>query len=175
MEKMENKIDKEIMEEFERWSKFNRDYLQRKKRFTACVYMIGKDDKRSIMMVIFKNADQKVFMRNMIKLMALTNAKAYFFASDTKLTRMERDGSEPKVYDALVQLCFTPECSFQKILLHNGEGKPIKLDEFDGELKNYNVECEWDAWRNPIEINDEIVEKYNKFKKDNPDLFKEIA
>lgn len=173
---MENKISKKLMKEFEGWSEHNKKYFRENKNFTSVVYMIGKNDKRAIMMVIFRNAEEKMFIRNVIKLMALAKAKAYFFASDTKLTRMSRD-EQPEVYDALVQMLCCPDGLYQKITLHNGEGEPIKVDGFEEDLKSLEATSEWNAWQDPVdksEINEEFIKKYNEFKKANPDLFKDI-
>jgi len=173
---MKNNIDKSLRERFDDWFNINKDYLKTRGTFSPVVCLIDKNDKVIFVMLMFKNSREKEIMRTGIKLLALSkNLKGYFFASDTKATLMNKENpKKSKVYDAFIQLLCSPNGSFQKMFIHNGKGKEIKVPEFsEDKLETYDVQTEWDAWNEPL-LDDEANERYIQFKKLHPDLFKEV-
>jgi len=169
------KINKDLMRRFEEWCKINTNYLKKNHSFNTTALIIDKKNNAIIMMLLFRNYEEKEMMKRGLKLFVVSQeTKGYFWAADTKLTMMNKD-KKPKVYDALVQMLCSPKGSLQRILLHDGKGKKIKIKELsDDSMEQWNVKSEWNVFGESVNLTEEQIEEYNNFKLENPELFKEV-
>ncbi len=172
------KINKDLIKRFDEWCEININYIKKNKgEFTTTALLINKKINKDIMMMLmFRNSQEKEIMRTGLKLFALSqNVKGYLWASDTRLTIMSEKG-KPKVYDALVQMLCSPQGSIHRLMLHDGKGIKIKIKEISNDfLEQSNMKSEWDVFGSPVNMTKEAIDEYEKFKKQNPKLYKEVS
>ena len=174
---MKTEIDKDLIKRFDEWCEININYIKSHKgEFTTTALLIDREDKTTIMMLMFRNSQEKQIMKTGLKLFALSqNVKGYFWASDTRVTVMTKEG-KAKVYDGLVQMLCSPKGSLHRMLLHNGKGIKIKVKEMpEDSMEQFNIQSEWDVFGSPVDMSKEAIDEYEKFKKENPKLYKEVA
>ena len=172
------KINKDLNKRFDEWCEINIQYLKENGNINTSALLIDKENKATVIMLLFRNSKEKVMMRTALKLFALSqNIKGYFFVSDTILTSMSKKAEEtPKRYDALVQMLCTPKGSIQRTLLHDGKGKEIKVKGISDEVtEQHNVQSEWNVFGEHITISEKELNEYDNFKKQHPELYKEVS
>ena len=83
-------IDKDMKKRFDEWCEVNIKILKEKGDFSATAMVIDKNNEASMLMLIFRNYEEKRAMQDMLKKFVVSHdTKCYFFASDSIMTIMD--------------------------------------------------------------------------------------
>jgi hypothetical protein len=170
-------IDEKVMKMFEGIIKINKNMILEKKHFSPMCAIIEEGYKMSVVVMPLSDYKSKEMTREFLKKFVLSKKTiAYMIGMDARMTMMDmNDRSKAVVKDALVNSIFSPRDNLVKVMIYDEkDGKRFIESEMDDDSGQQN--SVWNVWNmhDEDEIKD-IEEDYAKFKKDNPDKFKEVV
>jgi len=166
-----NTIDPKLIEVFDSNKDTTRKYIKKHGSLSPMIITIFDDYTSEVALLGFKNSHEKEIMKNLMKYKLIhSKIKGYIFISDATMTSINRETKETEVKDAVFHSLYTPQAELHWFLIHEGN-KIISEEDIP---KGTEMKSEWGLWSKGCD-DSEINEWYKKFKKDNPDKFKEIA
>lgn len=178
-------IKKELREFFNEQDKVSDKMIESFKDFLNVCCLLKKDDKDFITGEViglkFRTYDEKEKIREHLKKYILSKQIiGYVLCLDTKLTIMDKTNKkEPVVKDGVMKILCSPYLRIQKCSVYDNETRQIierqELLDTDKD-DSYKVFSEWDLYGEYGNNDDnKEIDKYEKFKKDNPHLYKDIC
>jgi hypothetical protein len=133
----------------------------------------------------FQSYQEKIIMKNYLMKMILSkDMEGYILFLDVKMTIMDKNNNVVKVHDAVMRSLCSPKLRIKEIVIYDEEKRKIiqktkALDTDDKKEPKYtNHVDEWDLYAQHFEEDDKEWdkknEKYQQYKKDNPDKYKGI-
>ena len=160
---------------FENVCKINDEIIKTKDSITSVVFIIQKGNVETIGL-IWRNAEEKEEMRiNLLKRIAETkDLIGYILIFDTKMTTMNKeDINKSLVQDAVMRNLFTSKEIIKEIVIYENHkilSKKIIKSKRD-KKEELGLKDRWDFWGDS-EMEDKIVNDYNKFKLNNKEKYK---
>ena len=138
-----------------------------------------KDGKVGIIALPMGSPEQKGITRQVLfKFILNQEIEKYALIMDTKMTSADGKAENPyekaKVKDVIIINIYSPK-EKEMIGFEYGEDKQIKdKPVFKIKGRKDKMMDMWDLWGNQEDISPEVNDKYQKFKKENPDKFKGV-
>jgi hypothetical protein len=167
---MENK---ELIKTFDDISKQNDKMIEQYDEITPVCFLIYKD-KVNLIGMSFESYEQKVVMRNILKKMIVSQKiLGYILIFDARMTSKNIKTEKVEVVDAVIRALYTPKGVLKRQFVIHENKKIIKIQEIENPDR---MRDEWDIWSdyNSDEDDEETNKWYQEFKKQRPDLFKDV-
>lgn len=167
---METKIKKL----FKDLCEMNTKLIKIGQKIVPMCFIIDKKYKISMIAMPFENDEQKEKSRLVImKMIALSDLKAYIFMSDTNMTTMDNKGKKGTVQEVAIRTLYTKDEVIRDWIIHDFDKITGQFDTsmFD---KTAKYSDNWNFWGSKIENEDmeKINEAYFEFKKNNKGLYR---
>ena len=118
----------------------------------------------------FKTAQEKEFLRlNLMQHLAKIDLSGYIIIFDATCTILNQKTGDREVSDAVTRTLYTQKERLQEIVFYKDK-KIIKKQK----IKTSAAFDNWDLWNNGLKYNDKNDAEYQKYKKENPELYKDI-
>jgi len=170
------KMDKQLMKLYNNLSKTNNKIIESgQSAVPIAAFMVKRSEKPEVIIcaIPMQGNNQKVIMRDMIKKIAvkIEDMIGYIVMIDSKMTIFTKDNEPKEVMDVVLRVAYTQTEKFaqfvpykDKVILTN------KIQTMKGRQDTFD---KWDVW-NEGKTNEKIEEKYEEYKKQNPELYKGV-
>lgn len=169
---METKIKKI----FKDLCKVNTKFIEAGQKIIPMCFILDKKDKMSMIAMPFENNEQKEKCRLIImKMIALSDLKAYIFMSDTNMTLMDvKDKNKNTVQEVAIRTLYTKDEVIRDWIIHDYNKIIGKFDVSMFDKPNAKYSDNWNFWGSKIENEDteKINKAYFEFKKNNKGLYR---
>ena len=168
-------MDKKLLEIFESIKKENNDFIRKGQDIRPFIYVIDKNYRMQVVILIFKGREEKDFVRKQIlKIIAnKENMLGYISVFDTKLTKRNKKTEEVQVTDAILVTLYTSKEKIMEMIEYK-DGKIIKKHIIKGRKKG--MIDEWDFWGEKFDEFDEKsikeLKEYQRYKDEHKNLYK---
>lgn len=173
-------IDKNLKELFECLCKQNDELIESGSKLLPVAILLRKNtswEKQpeiGILGMCFKSHKEKNYMRNILKTCILRGKiDAYVLFLDSILSMANKKGEIIDTFDVVVRSLYTPNEKISKYVRYKDSKiiKEVDLTEQYKDSKDF-----WDFFREPTEqIDKKTLEMYEKFKKNHPELYKDVS
>ncbi|MFX0133353.1 MAG: hypothetical protein ACFFDN_06905 [Candidatus Hodarchaeota archaeon] len=165
-------MNKKLLKLFEGIKKQNNEQIRKySDKQRPMIFMIHKDYKLTIMLLVFNSTKEKLLMKKRIlKFIASHNIKGYMMVMPAKMTKMSLDNKSYETHDVYLRSLHTPKESIYSTVFH--KDKEI-IDEWDNS-NMIGFKDEWSLWGENIPDDEKYIEEYEKLKKEHPDEFKNV-
>lgn len=166
--------DKELLENFKRLCKENDKMIKDKniRQIQPICFLIPKEGKPTAIMMVWENSEEKERMKQALKKAILMQPiKAYVLIFDTKITMLNQKTGEREVSDAIMRSIYTPKAKKQQAVLYK-DHKITKKMTFPQKIRNPD---EWDLWGEGIDADSKENKAYQRYKKENPEKYGDLA
>lgn len=162
-------MEKKLIEIWNTLRKASDEIIQRENHITQMCFTIDKSYKITAMALIWDSADSKEFFKQKLKnILVNQDILGYILFFDVKMTIIKENKTEVK--DAVVRQFYTPNEKLIESVIYKNK-KIIKVMDMN---KCDNYESDWNLWGKSIDQDSEINKKYQQYKKDNPEKYKEV-
>ena len=140
---------------------------------TPMCFLIKKDNTITAIAMIFKNGDEKIAMRNILKKFILKRrTRAYILMQDSIMTMIDKKTGKHETKDVIIRTIFTPKEKYMEIVEY--KNKKIIKKKVITSKDSMKFSSEWNIWED-VEFDNYDNEAYQKIKRDNPEDYKEVA
>jgi len=162
-----------IMKIYNDLKESNNELIESGNKIFPLGFIIEKDYKIKIVSLSFRNGMEKDFMREAFKAIVLNSETiGYVIILDTYMTTIDTITNEKEVYDTVIRNLYTPKKSILDFVKCK-DNKIVEVMDMTGMEEGTD---EWNFWgrRDRSKEFEKANADYQKFKKDNPDKYKEL-
>ena len=168
--KDKNKINPELIKKFKKICEVSDGIIKSFEKTASICFIFSKNKKFDVIPLGFKTAEQKENLRlNLMQQLAKKDLSGYILIFDATCTILDKETGYREVSDAITRTLYTQKDRLQEIVFYKNK-KIIKKQKF----KTKNVFDNWDLWNNGLKYNDKNDAAYQKYKKENPELYKDL-
>ena len=169
-------MDTKTLEIFKQVVDMNNKLIEMGYKITPMCFIIDKKGALSIIAMPFSNDKEKEKCRLVImKMISLSDLKAYIFVSDTNMTLMDQTGKkENTVQEVCIRTLYSVDEIVRDWVIHDGSKIIGQFDTKSFDDPQAKFSDMWNFWGSPIELEDEekMNKEYYEFKRTHRELYK---
>lgn len=166
-------MDQRLLEIYKSIKEINNDLIKKTTETTVFTcFMINEDYSIIPVVLTFGDTEQKRASKNLLKRILLNRRiKGYVIISEVKMTMINKtDNNKNVVKDAVMRNLYTAK--EKRVELIDRKTLKILLKIPLSKMKDFKDD--WDLWGQSPEFDSEENERYQKFKEENKDLYRDV-
>jgi len=169
--KTKNNIDPNLIKKFKKICEVSDGIIKSFEKTTPVCFVFERNKTApGLITLSFKTAQEKEFLRlNLMQHLAKIDLSGYIIIFDATCTILNQKTGDREVSDAVTRTLYTQKERLQEIVFYKDK-KIIKKQK----IKTSAAFDNWDLWNNGLKYNDKNDAEYQKYKKENPELYKDI-